>query len=88
MSKNKAKISKALDAKGYKVEECIWEPIGQAAEMCGPDGGWMIAYWPNEGRDWDDSSRIFSSTILGYNINEVMEQINDLPDALYESEAN
>lgn len=68
MSKNADRIRNALEAKGYAVEEIAWEPIGSAVEMGGPSGGWYVAI-----------TEPSNETILGYNIQEVMEQINELP---------
>ena len=66
MSRNKQKIRKALKAKGYTIEWLDWDPIGRSIEMCGPEGGWNIL--TKEG-----------AHLLGYNIEEIMEQITKLP---------
>lgn len=74
MSRNTDKIIKAVVAKGWKINELSWTPIGTSCEMCGPDGGWFleIEYYGKSHSDFE--------TIGGYNIAEVMEQIGILPD--------
>jgi hypothetical protein len=67
MSRNKDKIIRALNAKGYEVADIDWTPIGGSPIMCGPEGGWYVEY--NEG-----------DVILGYNIKEVLEEIEELPE--------
>ena len=65
MSRNKKKIEKALSAKGYNAQSISWTPIGGSMEMCGPEGGWVV-----------ELKREF---IFGYNVNEVIGQIDNLP---------
>jgi hypothetical protein len=76
MSRNTDKIAKALKEKGWEAEEIIWEPIGIAMEMCGPDGGWTV-------RIKDDNNQLGNYyLVLGYNIQEVLEEIKKLPEAV------
>lgn len=65
LSRNKQKIEKALAAKGYNARSITWTPIGGCMEMCGPEGGWVVEL----DRDY----------VLGYNVNEVIERISDMP---------
>jgi hypothetical protein len=80
MSKNKDKITKALKAKGYETTDIEWTPLGGSAIMCGPDGGWYIDFEPLEGTN--PPGGLNSYNIGGYNINEVMEQIEELPNCV------
>ena len=73
MSRNADKITKAVKAKGWEVIELKWEPISKGCEMCGPDGGWYLGVEYN-GEKYDFEN------ILGYNVEEVMEEIERLPD--------
>jgi len=69
MSRKKDKITKALKNKGYEVIKIEWTPIGGSPIMSGPEGGWYVDY----------ESDIDGGTILGYNIQEVMDEIENLP---------
>jgi len=72
MSRNTDKITKAVKAKGWKMLELSWEPIGKGCEMCGPDGGWYLDV-EHDGDKYDFEN------ILGYNIGEVLEEVEKLP---------
>jgi len=72
MSRNQDKIRRAVKAKGWEVIELSWDPIGPAIEMCGPDGGWFLMVEYN-------GEKYNYETILAYNIKEVLEQIENLP---------
>lgn len=74
MSRNTDKITKAVKAKGWNILDLSWEPIGCAMEMCGPDGGWWLDV------EYDDGKHYDYEIILGYNVGEVMEQIERLKD--------
>lgn len=76
MSRNTDKITKAFNAKGYKITDMSWTPIGGSPIMSGPEGGWYIEY--------DSDSGEFG-TIMAYNIQEVMDEITELPDIREES---
>ena len=80
MSRNQQKITKALNIKGYYPIEIIWEPIGGAPEMCGPEGGWYIkvGVMPPNNETKDDFDDYYD-VILGYNINDVLDDIDRLP---------
>lgn len=82
MSRNVKKITKALESKGWTPIEIEWEPIGGAAEMCGNSGGWYIEIVPLEGRFVPEACFQVDNTILAYNIQEVMDEINRLPRCL------
>lgn len=75
MSRNAEKIRKALAAKGYVAPEMIWEPVGHACEMSGPEGGWYIhvalAEDPEE----------YVDTILAYSTAEALEEIENMSEA-------
>lgn len=71
MSRKKDKITKALKIKGYEVTDIEWESIGGSPIMSGPSGGWYIEY--------DSEMAGYFGTLLGYNIQEIMEQIEKLP---------
>lgn len=72
MSRNADKIRKALEVKGWEAEEIFWEPIGSAPIMCGPEGGWYVGCYSEALNKYE--------TILGYNIQEVLEEIEKLPE--------
>ena len=77
MSKNTEKITKALEAKGYVVEEIYWEPIGSAPIMEGPSGGWYVAFdLPGDAEECPGPNEF---PILGYNTQEVLDEIAKLP---------
>ena len=78
MSRNKDKIAKALNAKGYEHTDIEWTPIRSAPIMCGPEGGWYIDFEPKEGFKPVDKWP-FDYNIMAYNINEVLEEIEQLP---------
>lgn len=73
MSRNRIKIQKALSEKGYALKSAMWEPVGHACEMSGPEGGWYIEYMP---QDEDDSVDV----ILAYSTIEALEEIANLPE--------
>ena len=80
MSKNTEKITKALEAKGYAVEEIDWEPIGSAPIMEGPSGGWYVSFdLPDGDIEYEECPNPNDFLILGYNIQEVLEEIAKLP---------
>lgn len=59
MTRNEKRIRKAAAAVGVEITSVVWEPIGMAFEMCGPEGGWIV----NEGE------------YLGYNVAQVIADI-------------
>ena len=80
MSKNTDKITKALEAKGYVVEEIDWEPIGGAPIMEGPSGGWYVSFaLPDDDTEYEECPNSNDFLILEYNIQEVLEEIAKLP---------
>ena len=86
MSDRKQKIIQALESKGYVIEYIAWEPIGKAMEMCGPSGGWYVEIDINNdvevflSKNPNVVSLQFDHTLLGYNFNEVLEEIERLPN--------
>jgi len=79
MSKNTEKITKVLNAKGYVVEEIFWEPIGGAPIMEGPSGGWYVDFdVPDDDVEYEEYP-YGSYVVLGYNIQEVLDEIAKLP---------
>ena len=83
MSKNKDKITKALNKKGYQPTDLEWTPLGQSPIMCGPEGGWLVYFEPFEGMN--PPNGLISYDIVGYNIHEVMEQIEELPECVQDN---
>jgi len=71
MSRNKDKITKALNKKGYTIAEIYWEPIGSAPIMCGNSGGWYV-----ETNEYIETQ--YGFILAGYNVNEILEQIEEL----------
>jgi hypothetical protein len=69
--RNKRKIEKALETKGYKLMDAIWEPVGGNIEMVGRSGGWTIIY--------KELGEELLDHIFGYSIGEVFEYIDKLP---------
>ena len=84
MSKNTDKITKALNDKGYEPTDLEWTPIGGSPIMSGPEGGWFIDFEPLEGMN--PPNGLSGYNIVGYNIGEVMEQIEKLPCCVLDSE--
>lgn len=41
-SRARQRIRKAVESRGFKVLSMDWEPWGQAMEMSGVQGGWMV----------------------------------------------
>ncbi|MNP73991.1 hypothetical protein D3C76_1707890 [compost metagenome] len=80
MSRNQEKITKALNKKGYQPIDIDWTPIAGSPIMCGPDGGWYIDFEPLEGKN--PPNGLMNYNIMGYNINEVMEQIESLQECI------
>lgn len=80
MSKNTDKITKALKEKGYTSTDLEWTSIGGSPIMCGPEGGWYIDFEPLEGMNPPNGLRSYN--IVGYNIGEVMDQIEELPNCI------
>lgn len=83
MSRNKDKITKALKEKGYEPTDLEWTPIGGSPIMCGPEGGWYIDFEPLEGMKPLGGLRTYN--IVGYNIGEIMSQIEELPNCVPDS---
>ena len=80
MSKNTEKITKALESKGYAVEEIDWEPIGGAPIMEGPSGGWYVSFaLPDDDVEYEECPNSNDYPILGYNTQEVLDEIAKLP---------
>jgi len=78
MSRNAAKIIKALAEKGYRPIDMRWDPVGHACEMSGPEGGWYISYGLlNE----PDNEAAWINIILAYSTDEALEEIAMLPIA-------
>jgi hypothetical protein len=79
VSRNTDKITKALKNKGYTPVDIFWEPLGGSPIMCGPEGGWYVEF---ELIDMDTNFPEYprSYTVMGYNIAEVLEEIEGLPD--------
>jgi hypothetical protein len=78
MSRNKIKITKLLEAKGYIILDLDWEPIGGAPIMEGPSGGWHIEFDAEKGMK--PAERLpYGYTIMEYNIGEVLKAIEELP---------
>ncbi len=75
MSRNKEKITKALNEKGYEIEWLHWDPIGKSVEMCGPEGGWNVL--TKQGVH-----------LLDYNITGIMKQIEKLPKVMQREESD
>ena len=76
MSRNKDKITKALAKKGYMPSEMIWEPVGHACEMCGPEGGWHINVATIAADE--DGEHDYVDTIHAYSTAEALEEIERL----------
>lgn len=83
MSKNTDKITKALKEKGYVPTDLEWMPIGGSPIMCGPEGGWFIDFEPIEGMNSPGGRSTYN--IIGYNIKEVLEEIEKLPECVPDS---
>lgn len=77
MSRNTDKITKALLDKGYQPKEMCWNPIRSGPEMCGPEGGWYIEV-ETVSLD-DDGDHEYVDVLLAYSMEELMEEINELP---------
>jgi len=84
MSRNAKKIIKALGAKGYQPRQMIWEPVGHACEMSGPEGGWYIDVETIAVDEYGDHDYI--DTILAYSTAEALEEIEQLPLAAQDGE--
>jgi hypothetical protein len=56
-------IERTAKACGLKIEQIYWEPIGRAAEMCGPSGGWCV--------------QTNAEYFLAYNARELCEQMRN-----------
>lgn len=79
MSKNTDKIRKALTAKGYVVGDLDWSPISSAMIMSGPEGGWYVTFdVPDNDVEYEEYNP-FGYTIMGYNVQEVLDEIATLP---------
>ena len=77
MSRNGKKIINAISKKGYQPRQMIWEPVGHACEMCGPEGGWYIDVETASVNEYGD--RDYIDTILAYSTAEALEEIEQLP---------
>ena len=79
MSRNTDKIKKALEAKGYVVDDIAWEPIGTAMEKCGPSGGWVVSFeLPDDEVEYKEYP--IDTMVFGYNVQQVLEEISGLPE--------
>jgi hypothetical protein len=69
MSETRArrKIREAVEAKGAKVTDLTWEPIGQMVEMSGREGGWTVF------AEWSDGREDHA---LGYSWQDVVEWVD------------
>lgn len=72
MSRNVARIEKALAAKGYEFIAAWYEPLGGMREMEGPEGGWTVEY-----HDGSHAKHIF-----GRCVDEVLENIESMSPRL------
>ena len=77
MSRNEKKIIKALADKGYQPRQMIWESVGHACEMSGPEGGWYIDVETIAADEYGDHDYV--DTILAYSTAEALEEIERLP---------
>jgi hypothetical protein len=68
----KQMIERALDNKGYRQVKVWYEPVGRAAEMCGPSGGWKYEACDVDGSFYDGE--------LGYNGNQALIEVGRLED--------
>ena len=73
MSKSKDKITKLLNKKWYNPTDIDWTHISNE----GMDGGWYIDFEPFEGMN--PPNGLDGYNITGYNMNEVIECIGELP---------
>lgn len=78
MSKNRKLIEKALSNKGLAIDYIEWEPIRNGGIMCGCEGGWTV---------WIDTDKTpivdtCQNPVLGYNINEVLLNIEKVSTSL------
>jgi hypothetical protein len=64
MSRQRDRIQNAAAALGLVTTEVEWEPLGTAAEMCGPSGGWSVWLEDPEGHHL--------GVAVGYNVDEVI----------------
>lgn len=64
MSRQREKIRKAAEAKGYSLVSADWQPIGQQVEMAGREGGWTVEAEPDE-------------LAVGYSADDVVDWINE-----------
>lgn len=80
MSRNVDKITKALKLKGYEQTDIDWTPLGGSPIMSGPEGGWYIDFEPVEGMN--PPGGLDTYNIVGYNIQEVMEEIEKIPNCI------
>ena len=76
MSKSKNKITKLLNEKSYNPTDIDWTHISNE----GMDGGWYIDFEPFEGMN--PPNGLDSYNIVGYNLSDVIEQIEELPDCV------
>ena len=81
MSKNTEKITEALEAKGYAVEEIDWEPIGSAPIMIMEthSGGWYVSFDVPDDVEYEECPGPNEYPILGYSTQEVLDEIAKLP---------
>jgi hypothetical protein len=77
MSRNKDKIEKALNRKGYQSTYMSWDGITKGCEMCGPAGGWYITFEVMP--DMKSPTPNEEGTVVGYNITDVLKEIEKLP---------
>lgn len=76
MSRNKENITKSLNKKGYRPTDLEWTPISNE----GMDGGWFVDFEPFEGMN--PPNGLITYNIGGYNIQEVLGQIEELPNCV------
>lgn len=72
MSRQRLAIRKAIEAKGYVIDdsELMWFPLGAHLEMQGQEGGWEITIREPDGE--------YVTEICDYNASGVIEQIDYL----------
>ena len=76
MSKSKDKITKLLNKKGYTPTDIEWTHKSNE----GMDGGWLVEFEPFEGMN--PPNGLDGYDIVGDNLSEVIEQIEELPNCV------
>ncbi len=84
MSSNHYKIKEALDRKGYAPIHIEYVRPFAHPEMCGMVGGWTVIFEPDG--YFDKPKNLYSTILAGYNIAQILDQIDKLPDAILKPE--